>query len=290
MYVVVGASGRTGSQVASALLARREPVRVVVRTEEKARLWRDRGAEAAIASLDDRAAMREALSAARGLYYLVPPDLTHPDLKARSMQLVDILCDVADGAGLLSAVYLSSVGAHLPDGPLQMDYEAERRLREVETPFTFLRAPYFIDNTLGMLRSMEEQGVLRSFFTPERSSPMVAAKDIGEVAAQALVDPPPATRFVELTGPAEYSMNDVAEAYGRALGRFVTVTRVTEEGTVAAVKRAGFSADGVAFHLAMVRAFESGAVRFEGEPASVVRGKVTLEAFAKGAVAARRDD
>ncbi len=57
MYVVAGVSGNTGKVVAETLLAQKQPVRVIVRSAEKGEEWKARGAEVAVAELDDVAAL-----------------------------------------------------------------------------------------------------------------------------------------------------------------------------------------------------------------------------------------
>ena len=53
MFVISGATGRTGAAAASGLLEAGHNVRVLVRTDDSARLWTDRSAEAVIADFTD---------------------------------------------------------------------------------------------------------------------------------------------------------------------------------------------------------------------------------------------
>ena len=71
MFVVLGATGHTGSVVAETLLARKLPVRVVVRSADKGASWKAKGADIAVASLDDVPALTTAFEGARGVYLLV---------------------------------------------------------------------------------------------------------------------------------------------------------------------------------------------------------------------------
>ena len=73
MIVVLGATGHTGSVVAETVLERKQPVRVVVRSADKGAVWAAKGAEVAVASLDDQAALTKALRGASGAYLLIPP-------------------------------------------------------------------------------------------------------------------------------------------------------------------------------------------------------------------------
>lgn len=73
MFVVVGATGNTGSVVVETLLNRKQPVRVVVRSADKGTRWKAKGAEVAVASLDDVAALAKAFEGTEGIYLMVPP-------------------------------------------------------------------------------------------------------------------------------------------------------------------------------------------------------------------------
>ena len=57
MFVVVGATGHTGSVVAEKLLAKGEKVRVVGRDERKLEQFRQKGAEAFVGDATDASAM-----------------------------------------------------------------------------------------------------------------------------------------------------------------------------------------------------------------------------------------
>ena len=70
MFVVLGATGHTGSVVAETLLARKQAVRVVVRAADKGAAWKAKGADVAVASLEDVPAMTKALTGATGLYQI----------------------------------------------------------------------------------------------------------------------------------------------------------------------------------------------------------------------------
>ena len=74
MFVVVGATGNTGSAVVETLLGQKQPVKVVVRSADKGAAWKAKGAEIAVASLDEVPALVKAFEGAKGVYLLVPPN------------------------------------------------------------------------------------------------------------------------------------------------------------------------------------------------------------------------
>src|SRR5712675_1339965 len=110
MYVVAGATGNTGSVVASSLLESGQPVRVIVRHKAKGDPWVARGAESAVASLDESESLARALEGADGLYYLIPPDVRANDYLARARNLIDTLATVLGQQPIKHVVFLSSIG------------------------------------------------------------------------------------------------------------------------------------------------------------------------------------
>ena len=75
MFVVLGATGNTGSVVADTLLSRKQPVRIVVRSADKGAAWKAKGAEIVVASLDDVSSLTKAFEGANGVYLLGAAEL-----------------------------------------------------------------------------------------------------------------------------------------------------------------------------------------------------------------------
>lgn len=111
MFVISGVTGNTGSVVAQTLIDQGQPVRVIVRTEERGNPWKAKGAEIAVADILDIAAMTKALDGASGAYFLLPPDLSNDDFIGDSIKRAEAIVAAAKVARLPHAVILSSVGA-----------------------------------------------------------------------------------------------------------------------------------------------------------------------------------
>ena len=73
MYVILGASGNTGSIIANSLLSAGNKVCVVGRDAGRLQRFVDKGAEAFTADLSDAAALTKAFTGARAAYLLLPP-------------------------------------------------------------------------------------------------------------------------------------------------------------------------------------------------------------------------
>ena len=283
MYVVAGVSGQTGSVVALTLLAAGKPVRVIVRSEEKGREFKERGAEVAVLSLEDSNALAAALRGATGAYLLIPPP--GPEVSgiiARGHRVIDSFAAALQKSPVPHVVLLSSVGAQHPDGtgPIAMLHYGERTLAALRgTRFTFLRAAYFLENLGGLLGAVQHAGILPAVSNPRHAFPMVASQDIGEAAAQALLHPPASNEVIELSGPQEYSLADAAAAFSQTLGKTINVVPIPPEGIVPALTQSGMGEEMAGLYREMVLAIDSGRVAFDGGTAQKRRGRVTLPSF-----------
>jgi uncharacterized protein YbjT (DUF2867 family) len=213
MYVVTGVSGHTGAVVAKTLLDRGEKVRVVVRSADKGRPFRARGAEVAVASLEDAEATTRAFTGATGVYLLSPPDLLAVDLVGDRRRMFDGLARVIEATGIGHVVFLSSMGAQHPKGtgPIVLLHHAEQALGD-KTALTTLRAGYFLYNYRGMLPMARVEGILRTFLPPMRAVPTVVTDDIGATAAEAC--------WPDLAGVASSSLHLSTRVRTRSAKRF----------------------------------------------------------------------
>jgi uncharacterized protein YbjT (DUF2867 family) len=279
MIAVAGVSGHTGRAVADALLTEGAAVRVIVRDEKKGAEWKARGAEVAVASLDDAEALARALRGAKGAYLLIPPAYTAPDLLAAQAVTRDAIVHAIAKSGVGHVVFLSSIGAHEPSGtgPVRTLYDAEQALRKASTPVTILRAPYFLENWAQVLPAVTSQGVLPSFLPLDKPIETAATADIGEYAASLLSAPPPATtRVVEFGGPRPLTPRDVANDLATVTGRQVTPVQAPLDQVVPTFTSAGIPETAARLLEEMYRALAAGdRMNFESSGAPHARGRRT---------------
>ncbi|MBN8611850.1 MAG: NmrA family NAD(P)-binding protein [Deltaproteobacteria bacterium] len=280
MYVVFGANGNTGKVVASTLLDRGEKVRVVARDASKVSELAARGAEVVTADVENADSVAKALSGAKGVYLLVPPDMASTDLVARGRTIVDAYVAALAKSPVPHAVVLSSVAAQQPSGtgPIVITHYAETNLPKVKgTTFTFVRAAYFMENILANVGAMKGDGVLPVFGGGETYPfPMIATHDIGVIAAEALLAPPQEHAWIELSGPKEYSFADAAAFASKTLGREVKPLVLPIDAMVPTLTQYGISANVAGLYREMTEGLGKGLVVFEGK-GKAVRGEVTLD-------------
>src|SRR5580698_6809410 len=109
MYVILGASGNTGSVIANSLLSAGKKVRVVGRDAGRLQRFVLLGAEAFTATVSDAAALTKAFSGARAAYLMLPPAKSREEQERDS----DAIAKAVREAGLRYAVHLSSYGAQV---------------------------------------------------------------------------------------------------------------------------------------------------------------------------------
>lgn len=275
MFFIAGVTGNTGSVVAESLMAQGKPVRVLVRDAGKGAPFAARGADVMVGSLDDEATLARALEGTSGAYLLTPPRFASRSIVADNAQLAATFARAIAKSGVPHVVLLSSMGAHLDAdiGTIRMAHATETTLRAA--PLTILRAPFFMENWGSSLFAVG-QGKLPTFFTANRAMPQIATRDIGLCAAKLLVEGRTSARIVELTGPRDYSPNDVAEALSRVLGRPIVAEQGPTAAMVPALVASGMSETLARMFQEMTEAVNAGRVVWEGNGRQM-RGSVPIE-------------
>ena len=277
MFAIVGVSGHTGSVVAETLLAQGEPVRVLVRDAAKGAAWKARGAEVAVADVGDVAALTRAFTGVSGVFVLLPPSMQSQDPIAENSARAESIAQAVRAAKVGHVVLLSSIGAQhaAGTGPIKALHAAEKVLAATGAAVTALRPAYFMENWLGSLSALP-QGVLPTFVPPELSFPQVATRDIGRVAARALVEGGHGTQILQIVGPRDYSSIDVAAALAKLTGKPVVATAAPLDAVVPTFTSFGASEGSAVLSREMYEGIINGLVAHEAN-ARTIRGTVTVE-------------
>jgi uncharacterized protein YbjT (DUF2867 family) len=174
-------------------------------------------------------------------------------------------------------VLLSSAGAELESGtgPIQWIHPVEQGLRESGVPSTFLRAGFFIENWAGSAPGAIESGTLYYGLRGDVKLTQVATTDIGRTAAQLLLEGPRGVRIVQLAGPVDLTLQEVADTIGKIAGKPIHAVSVPREATLGAFTGMGASQEVAELYADMMDSYNAGHIKWQdGE---VVRGTVTLE-------------
>ena len=232
MYVVGGVTGHTGSLVARSLLERGKPVRAIVRNREQIYQWKDQGADVVVADFNDTQALSFVLEDAEGAYLLTPQSVYDPNPLEKWNRQNQSIVSAVKNVRLKNTVFLSSMGAHLGKhtGLVQALYNAEQQFKKVEAPVSFLRSAYFYENWIPTLDVIHEKSALPTFLKLKRSIPMVSIKDVAATAVDLLLNPVESHRVVELSGPRDYSPQDIIDILEQILGKQMDLLPFSEGG------------------------------------------------------------
>ncbi|KKX34123.1 NmrA family NAD(P)-binding protein [Rhizobium sp. LC145] len=283
MHIILGGTGHVGSVAAETLLSRGEPVTIVARHPEKADRLRRKGAEIAAADVHDTEALRKILRKGGRLYALNPPAPPSSDTDAEEKATIASILAAIEGSGLEKVVGHSTYGAQKGEGigDLGTLYGLEEGLKRQPIPASILRAAYYMSNWDFALEAARAEGVLNTFFPEDHRLPMVAPQDLGEAAADLMMEPAEQARLLHVEGPEHYCPADVAAAFAEVLGRPVRTVTTPREEWERAYRALGFSDAAVKSYAGMTGLTLDAPMR----PANGVRrGRMTLRDYVRGLV------
>jgi uncharacterized protein YbjT (DUF2867 family) len=281
-YVILGASGNTGSIIADFLLSKGKKVRVVGRDAGRLQRFVRQGAEAFTADLSDAAALTESFASARAAYLMLPPITSREDQERES----DAIAKGVKESGLGHAVYLSSYGAHVPEGtgPVVGLHSSEQKLNAISgLNVLHLRAAYFMENNLAAIGTIREVGIFGHALLPDLKLPMIATPDVGEYAAQRLLQLDFSGKETrELLGERDLSMTEVTAVIARGIGKpDLRYVQFSYDQMQDALAQMGFSLKKAAVYIEMFKAVNAG-VLAPLEPRSQVNSTPTsFETFVR---------
>jgi NAD(P)H dehydrogenase (quinone) len=284
MFAITGITGQVGGAVARTLLASQQPVRAVLRDESKAASWKKLGCEIAMASMEDADALAAAFKGAEGVFILPPSEFDPEEGFPEARRVIDAVKAALTQARPEKVVCLSTIGAQAEHNNLLTQRTLmEQALSTLSMPITFLRAAWFMENFAWDVTSAKEQGVIASFLAPlDRAIPMIATADIGRVAAELLQKNFTGCRVVELEAAQRISPLAAADAFSRILGREVRAEVVPRNEWEPLFRSQGMKHP--VPRMRMLDGFNEGWICFEGDDASVVKGKTTLDEVLRGLV------
>ncbi len=232
MIFVTGASGNVGREVVAHLTRRQAPFRVGGRRVEGAK---ERGFETKAFDFLDARTFHAAVAGCDTVFLMRPPAIAH------TRATLNVFLDVARGSGVTQVVFLSVAGAGA--NPLVPHHAVEQHLRDGPPGWTVLRPGFFAQN----LGDAYRDDILRDnrLYVPAGGGRVafIDARDIAEVAANALMDPTAhAGQIYTLTGPEALSFVEVAKTLSDELARTIRYQPASILGYLAHLSRRGLPA------------------------------------------------
>jgi uncharacterized protein YbjT (DUF2867 family) len=212
--LVVGALGNVGAEVVRQLLARGGNVRAADMDVNKLRERFGNSVEAVRFDFTDPSTFAETFTDVTRMFYMRPPHITNIQ-----QDMVPSM-DAAKVAGVKHVVFLSLIG--IENAKYVPHYKVETYLKEINMQTTFLRCSFFMQNlNTTHRREIKERNEI---FVPvgKAKTAFIDARDIGAVAAVALLEDGHAGRNYDLTGSERLDYWEVARIMSEVLGRRIT--------------------------------------------------------------------
>jgi uncharacterized protein YbjT (DUF2867 family) len=285
-YVITGGAGNISKPLTEKLLAAGQQVTVVARNAEHLKPLADKGAQAAIGSIEDTEFLKATFAGANAAYIMFPPQFAASDLTAFQQQAVRY-AQAIKAANIKHIVTLSSVGAHLPQGvgPVTGLYLAEQELNKLtDVNILHLRPGFFYTNFYGSLSMVKNMNIIGGNYGDSNSRMVLShPNDIAEAAAQELLNLSFRGHSVRYLASDERTTGDIAKLLGAAAGKpELPWVEFTDEQTHGGLLQAGFPEPMAEKYVEMGGAMRSGKMWEDfanNRPAAF--GKTKLEDFSR---------
>lgn len=220
---VFAATGSQGGAVTDALLASGAHVRALLRdtTSDRAAALAERGVELVQVDVDDPRTLADALRGVDAFWFMtIPPGgMQDADTAGETRQGI-ALADAAAAAQVPHVVFSSVGGAERSSGVphFESKYLVERHLAGLGVRTTVVRPVFFMENFRWMAPVLEDGTlVLRLPVPDDVPLQMIAVRDVGVVAATALLSAGAVPEAVEIAGD-QLTGSEIAAAHGRKAG------------------------------------------------------------------------
>ena len=221
--LVTGATGTIGSFVVDLLKENKENFVAMVRNEEKAKPFKEKGIKTVMADFSKPALLEKSLEGIHKVFLL---SATSPDSPVLQGKLVRL----AKSAGVKHIVKGSVRGADV-----NADFNigrwhglTEADIRDSGIPYTFLQPHSFLQNLLFDADSIRQDGKIYGM-QGDGKIPMVDARDIAAVGVASLLEEGHENKSYVLTGPEAISYHDIVRELSSALGKEIKYIKQTPE-------------------------------------------------------------
>ncbi len=285
---LVGATGNVAGRALEKLLQAGADVVALVRHPEKvpestrSRIRVEQG------SLEDSAFVDRATRAADTLLWLTPSTFVAEDFRAYTLGLARNAAQAIRDNGIQRVVFVSSHGADRTGlGQVSFAGEVEKVLEGAAPNTVSLRSAGFMENLLTSVEALKN-GQLFGVLPPEKKYPLVATRDVGDVAARWLLDRTWRGHQVRgVHGAADLSTQDQADILGGVLGKPIQYRQIPLEALRETLLKRGATPSVAKGYVDMYRSFAREDYQPTEKRTVETTTPTTLEMFAREALAPR---
>ena len=222
--LIAGGTGTLGTEVVRLLAARELPVRILTRDPQRAGRRASGRVEVMAGDVRDPKAAGRAMD---GIATAVSAVHGFTESGRDGVRAVDVegnrnLIRAAESAGVGHFVLLSVQGA-APDHPMELfraKYEAEQILMASTLAWTIIRPTAYMETWAKIVgEPLVKTGKTTVFGLGRNPINLVSAHDVARFVELAVVDPALRGEVIEVGGPEDLTMREVAETFGRVTGK-----------------------------------------------------------------------
>src|SRR5262245_14941965 len=229
--VITTPTGNIGKRALQQLLKAGTEVSVIVRHPEKLSDSIRSRVKVHQGSLADASLVTKAFKGARAALWVTPPSLTHPDVAAYHSELGAVAARAIKESEIPYVVNVSSAGAHPENaGPISGLAAVERQMNAAPANIVHLRPGFFMENFLQQIETIKNDGAIYQPLPGDIPYPIIATRDIGDVAARLLIETNWSGHQVRgLHGPADLTFADATKILSDSVGKPVKYVQITPD-------------------------------------------------------------
>ncbi|HVF95975.1 MAG TPA: NAD(P)H-binding protein, partial [Flavisolibacter sp.] len=285
-YVITGGAGHVSAPLTETLLAAGHEVTVVGRNPENLKGLIDKGAKAAIGSVEDVAFLIETFKGADAVYTMIPPQYAAGPLEGYRQIAVNY-AEAIKANNVRYVVNLSSIGAHMSEGcgPVSGLYRVEEELNKLQNVnVRHLRPGFFYTNFYGNVGMIKGMNIIGGNYGDANIKMILSdPADIAKAAAEELTGLSFTGHSVRYLASDERTTGDIAKVLGTAVGKpDLPWVAFTDDQTYGAMTQAGMPEEMVRKYVEMGTAMRNGqmAEEYAQQPPQDF-SKTKLEDFAQ---------
>ncbi len=246
MIVVTTPTGNIGSKVVKHLLAANEAVRVIVRDPAKLAPEVHGKADVVEGSIEDENVLSRAFEGAESVFLVVPPSFHSNNNMEYYLHFSRPACHAIKSQGVKRAVGVSVLGRGLAlatnAGPITACLAKDEEIENTGVDYRALWCPGFMENMLGQVEPIKQQGMFFAPFPPDFKTRFVATRDIASSGAKLLLDKSwTGQGGLAVLGSEDLSYNDMAAIMTDVLGKPIRFQQIPGEALKAQLIKVGAS-------------------------------------------------
>lgn len=282
-YVITGSIGHISKPIIEGLVKAGQKVRVITSSAERVASIEKLGATAYTGSVTDIEFLKKAFTGADVVYTMIPPIWQTQNWRASQNEVAKSYAEALKATGVKYVVNLSSIGAHVGNGvgPVDGLYDFEQLLNAIPgLQVKHLRPSFFFYNFFAQIGLIKQAGILGGNYGNDKLF-LVHTNDIAAAALEELLQLNFTGNSVRYVIGDERSGKEIASVLGQAIGKKIQWVDFSDEQQKQGLLQAGLSETHAQGYTDMGVAIRTGIMQDDARKATITKGKINLDEFAK---------